>query len=201
MEKEIIKNITHNQDKILSRIDQESISVYLYLKKEYEKGDIQENKVFHFVFRSFYRLDNAGLGDDLKNHYFKLLSNKNTNLGKILLELYNFKTLKGSNTIQFSFATKLLHTIDNHLPIFDAEASRVLKIRVSGNSKEEKIKSCFITYEKMKDIYSKLLNDKEILKLIYKFKNKFKLKDKEMTDEKVLDFIIWTFGKILVKRP
>jgi len=173
--------------------------VYLFIKKEYEKGSIKNNKVFQFIFRSFYRLDNAGLSNELKDHYFKLLSNKNIKLEKILLELYNFKTLRGYNAVQFSFATKLLHTVDNHLPIFDAEASRVLKIRVSGSGKE-KIKSCLIAYENMKGIYSSLLEDKKILMLIQKFKNKFKLKDKDMTDEKILDFIIWSLGKIINKK-
>lgn len=53
MYKEIIDNIINNQNEILSKIDKESISVYLYLKKEYEKGSIKDNKVFQFVFRSF----------------------------------------------------------------------------------------------------------------------------------------------------
>ncbi len=198
MYKEIIDNIINNQNEILSKIDKESISVYLYLKKEYEKGSIKDNKVFQFVFRSFYRLDNAGLSDELKTHYFKLLSNKNIKLEKILLELYDFKTLRGYNAVQFSFATKLLHTIDNRLPIFDAEASRVLKIRVSGSGKE-KIKSCLTAYKKMKQTYLVLLEDKKILILINKFRNKFKLKDKDITNEKILDFIIWSLGKVISK--
>ena len=63
MNQEIIKNIIDNQSKILSNINDESISVYLFLKNEYKKGRVKENALFQFVFRSFYRLDNAGLGD------------------------------------------------------------------------------------------------------------------------------------------
>jgi len=196
MNQEIIKNIINNQSKILSNINDESISVYIFLKNEYKKGGIKENTLFQFVFRSFYRLDNAGLGDEIKNKYFKLLSNKNVNLEMILCELYEIPTKRNLKTIQFSFATKLLHTIDNHLPIYDAEASRILGVRVSGKTKDEKIKSCIGTYEKMKSIYLEIIDDKEILKLIKKFKERFKLKDNEITNEKILDFIIWSLGKL-----
>ena len=114
----------------------------------------------------------------------------------ILRELHEIPTKRNLKTIQFSFATKLLHTIDNHLPIYDAEASRILGVRVSGKTKDEKIKSCIGTYKKMKSIYLEILNDKEILKLIKKFKEKFKLKENEITNEKILDFIIWSLGKL-----
>lgn len=202
MVKDIIDNIIKNQNEILSNIKEEDVLVYLFLKKEYEKGLIKENKIFQFVFRSFYRLDNAGLSNELKNHYFKLLSDKNVDLEEILKELYNIEILRGGkiyNTVQFSFATKLLHTIDNHLPIFDAEVSRVLKIGTSGVGKE-KIKSCLETYKKLNKLYGILVEDKKILMLIQKFKNKFNLKDKDMTNEKILDFIVWSLGKIMNKK-
>jgi hypothetical protein len=55
----IIQQIDEKQDEILSNLEFESIAVYLFLKNEYAKGNIQGNPVFQFVFRSFYRLDNA----------------------------------------------------------------------------------------------------------------------------------------------
>ena len=48
---------------------------------------------------------------------------------------------------------------------------------LSGKTKDEKIKSCIDTYDKMKSIYLEILNHKEILKLIKKFKEKFKLQN------------------------
>ena len=117
----IIQQIDEKQDEILSNLEFESIAVYMFLKNEYAKGNIQENFVFQFVFRSFYRLDNAGLSVEMKNHFFKLLAEKQTNLGVILSDLYEIPRKKGDKSMQFSFATKLLHTIDNRKPIYDTE--------------------------------------------------------------------------------
>lgn len=80
MIEEIIQQIDEKQNEILSNLDPESIVVYSFIKNEYARGNIQENHVFRFVFRSFYRLDNAGLSDDMKNRFFELLAEKQTNL-------------------------------------------------------------------------------------------------------------------------
>jgi len=193
----IVKEIFKKQDKILSNITQESVDVYLFLKKEYKKGNIKNNTLFQFVFRSYYRLDNAGLSDKLKVRYFELMAEGKNNLEDIILELYEFKNSKKQKTIQFSFATKLLHTLDNSKPIFDAEVSRVFHKSRQGENKNEKIKSCLDIYKFLESMYSDLLKDEKIKKIILKFRAEFNVKDKnEVSDTKVLDFIIWSLGKI-----
>ncbi|MFZ2038936.1 MAG: hypothetical protein WAV11_03285 [Minisyncoccia bacterium] len=192
----IIKEILGNQDKILSNINCESICIYLFLKNEHEKDNIKNNTLFQFVFRSYYKLDNAGLGDDIKDFYFKLLTKKKNDLGSILLELYKFPNRKGQNTIQFSFATKLLHTLDNNNPIFDAEVSDVIHKKRTGETKREKVKSCIEIYEYLKQMYSNLLKDSKVKKVILKFRKRFNVSESKISDIKALDFIIWSLGKV-----
>ena len=197
----IIKEICELQDAIFLNITLESVDVYLFLKDEYKKGNVKNNIVFQFVFRSYYRLDNAGLSDKLKERYFDLLAGKQTDLEYILSELYKLETLKGKNSIQFSFATKLLHTLDNNKPIFDAEVARVIHRSVTGIGKEEKIDSCRSIYNDLIGIYYNLINDEGIKKIIFKFRKKFSVSAERMTDIKVLDFIVWSLGKLKKKKP
>ncbi|MDD3608083.1 MAG: hypothetical protein PHQ20_04850 [Candidatus Moranbacteria bacterium] len=199
MAEEIANEIWNKRKEILEKIGQESIDVYLFLKKEFKKGNIKNNKVFQFVFRSYYRLDSAGLSEGIKNEYFDLMAQQVTNLKKILLELYKIKTLRNKNTVQFSFATKLLHTIDENNPIWDTEVVRVMKIKISGLGYKEKIESCYESYEKLKQRFEDLLVDKRSKKVIFQFRNKFKVNKNQISDVKVLDFIIWTLGKLIKK--
>ena len=88
---------------------EESIRVYEWLEAHKEKP---ENPVFQFVFRSYYRIDNAGLTSDWKVRYFEFLSQRERSLKTILEGLYHIPTKKKVKSLQFSFATKLLHTLD-----------------------------------------------------------------------------------------
>lgn len=197
---EIIEEIYNRQDEIISNISRESIDVYLWLGDEYKKGSVKDNAVFQFVFRSYYRLDNAGLGEELKRRYFELLDGKENNLESILNKLYEVTTEKGANTVQFSFATKLLHTIDNSKPIFDTEVSAIIHEAVIGNSREAKTESAKIIYAYMEDLYPKLINNEKIQKVIEKFKSKFNISTKRITEQKMLDFLIWSLGKLKKKK-
>ncbi len=193
---ETIEEIKKRQDEIISVISRESIDVYVWLKNEFEKGNIESNQVFQFVFRSYYRLDGAGLSDEQKKEYFKMLAHGESDLENILSNLYKIPTLRSRATIQFSFATKLIHTIDNSKPIFDAEVSTVIHKVVSGNSKEEKIESAKSLFIFLENFYLEAIKNKEMQAIIKKFRIKFSADSKKMSDYKVLDFLIWSLGKI-----
>ncbi|HRY62193.1 MAG TPA: hypothetical protein P5056_00210 [Candidatus Paceibacterota bacterium] len=192
----IIEKIYNNQEKIFSNIDKESVDTYQWLNTAYNSGGIDHNRVFQFVFRSYYRLDGAGLSQNQKRTFFDLMTNKIRDLEKILDALYQLPTLRGNNTIQFSFATKLIHTIDNNEPIFDAEVSNVIQRRVAGNNKEQKIQSCVELYNFLKSLYLKLLSDDKIKELISIFRKEFGVNKYQVSDIKILDFIVWTLGKL-----
>jgi hypothetical protein len=196
MIEKIISDIDEKQDEILSNLDTESVAVYIFLKKEFDKGNILNNLIFQFVFRSFYRLDNAGLSDNLKKRFFKLLAEKQTKLDIILSELYEIPTLKKYNSIQFSFATKLLHTIDNDKPIFDRYVIFLIKKKVTGHNKNEKIQSCIEIYNSLVTLNDELKKNDKIRNVILKFRTKFKVSNEEMSDTKVLDSIMWSLGKL-----
>jgi hypothetical protein len=196
MIEKIISDIDEKQDEILSNLDNESVVVYIFLKKEFDKSNITNNLLFQFVFRSFYRLDNAGLSDNLKKHFFKLLAEKQTKLDIILSDLYEIPRLKKDNSIQFSFATKLLHTVDNDKPIFDKYVTSIINKKVKGNNKNEKIQSCIEIYDSLVTLNDELKKNDKIRNVILKFRSKFKVSNEEMSDTKVLDSIMWSLGKL-----
>ncbi|MFA6533935.1 MAG: hypothetical protein WCT37_02050 [Patescibacteria group bacterium] len=196
----IIKEVFERQNEIFSNLNFENIAVYLFLKDEYTKQNILNNFVFQFVFRSFYRMDSAGLSDEIKSCYFKLLANKQTKLEIILSELYKIPTLKNKKTIQFSFSTKLLHTIDNNLPIFDSEVGKIFNLKVSGKNEDEKIASCIKIYDTLKVYYLELNNAEEIKEVISKFRQRFDVDINKISNTKILDFIFWSLGKLEFKQ-
>ena len=55
-----LADIEGNHEPIVQAIGQESVQLYLFLSRQFAHGSIKDNQIFQFIFRSFYRLDNAG---------------------------------------------------------------------------------------------------------------------------------------------
>jgi hypothetical protein len=168
-------------------VNQESIDVYLYILHNYPQK-VNDN-FFQFVYRSFYRLDNAGLSDKCKKEYFRLLSNKETSLEKILKILHQYKTKKNEKSYQLSFTTKLLHTIDNNLPIYDSFVAKLFNLPTRKSNLNWNLK----VYDLLRGKFNNLLQDSQIMSYIKEFKIKHHAE--EISDAKALDFMLWGLGK------
>ena len=129
---EISEWIENHSTEIIRNIEQESVDVYNFLKKEFYESNVNENYLFQFVFRSFYRIDNAGLTPEFKKEYFKILeenrNEKQLDFEKVLRRLYSFPNRKGQNTLQFSFVTKMSNTINDVTPIYDSEVAKMFSM-------------------------------------------------------------------------
>ena len=126
---EISSWIENHSKEVVESIEQESINVYNFLRREFEKSNVTENHLFQFVYRSFYRIDNAGLTTEFKKEYFKILEEyrhkENFDFHDVLTRLNLFHNLKGHKTLQFSFATKMLNMIDDSMPIYDSKVTKM----------------------------------------------------------------------------
>lgn len=191
--------IENHSSEIVNNLEQESIDVYNFLKEEFEKSDVTKNHLFQFVFRSFYRLDNAGLTPEFKKEYFCILEeNRYKNefeLEKIIKKLYNFPNRKGQPTLQFSFATKLINTIDDTFPIYDSKVAKMFQFNRPNHSNfDKKLIKYQEQLDEIKSGYNQILNSNLIPTTIQEFDNKFI--NHKLTNIKKLDFIFWSAGKI-----
>lgn len=169
---------------------EESIRVYEWLEAhKAEPG----NPVFQFVFRSYYRIDNAGLTTDWKVRYFEFLSQREGGLRTILDGLYYIPTTRKVKSLQFSFATKLLHTLDSSQPIYDSKVADLLGLPVKkGKDFAANINTCVDVYEKLREAQQQLLLDEGVKGRIAALKACY---NSWISDEKALDFLLWSIGK------
>jgi len=156
-----INNLCANARQIVEGIEKESLDVYLFLKEQFNSGPIFQNYLFQFVYRSFYRLDNAGLTPEFKTEYFKLMEECRssncldlTTIAKHLYEIYNRKKQK---TLQFSFITKLANTINDDYPLYDSEVAKIFSFNAPYTYKpmEERLTAYLDFYDNLKNYYHK----------------------------------------------
>lgn len=194
--------INKNASIIVANIAPESVDVYLFLSEQFKKGNICENFLFQFVFRSFYRIDNAGLTPEFKNRYFELMEEaKNSDcidLSCLAKDLYEYPNIKGNNSLQFSFISKLANTVDDSYPIFDSEIGRLYGFRTPYNYKdfEVRLNEYLSFYEVLISDYKQVLSE-NLLDIAFKeFESVFPPTNKPIPDIKRLDFLLWSAGKL-----
>ncbi len=199
---EIANWINRHSDEIIENIGQESIDVFNFLKNEFSKSDVTKNYLFQFVYRSFFRLDNAGLTPEFKTEYFELLE-KNRNVKQfdfdvILERLFNFPNRKGQNTLQFSFTTKMFNMINNVMPIYDSEVAKMFGFSRPYNKEfDKKLDKYLDQFERISNGYNEIQEKGLLANTIELFDKKFK--NNNLFERKKIDFIFWSAGKIKKK--
>ena len=187
---------------IVDRIPQESIEVYLFLMDRYSPGNVAGNRVFQFVFRSFYRMENAGLTDEFKSEYFAIMDSyrgaSDLDICGIAERLRRILNRKGQKSLQFSFITKLLHTVNNSYPIYDAEVARVYRFRTPSYQESfgKRLERYATFYRQLGESYREIIKSGSLQPAITMFSDAFPDHAKRLSDVKVLDFIMWSAGKL-----
>ncbi len=188
----LIDEIIDNKDKIIEKVRKNNVlGSYLKLKDDFEKcKNVRRDGDFQREYKYFWGMNRAGLTEKIFDKYFDLLTERERNLGKILLIIYNIPRRDGNRSIQFSFTTKMLHTIDNNLPIYDSLVGKAFNLRISGNGKE-RIKSCCENYIILKDYCSFLLKEKNLMAVVGEFRKGCCVNKKDISDIKIIDFFVW----------
>ena len=192
----INKNITVLLDSINRSSD---IDPYVYLLGEFRKGSIENNAEYQNTYRKYWRLNAARLSGDYCKHYFQVMERyreKNQrNIEDIVKELYEIPSnSKGKKTVQFSFATKLLHTINNALPLYDSMVGDFYffpQIKPSWGY-DKKLLVYLRVYNYLQREYERVIENGLLSESIIQFRNHFELSE-NYTDQKIIDTLLWKF--------
>lgn len=203
MTEKVLSVILGNKERALKKLDAESFHVYNFNNEQFQQTeDINSNHLFQFTYRSFYRLDNAGLTPEFKKRYFELLQEhriKAIDLKAICIDLYNHKTRKGLNSVQFSFVTKLANTINPNFPIYDSEVIKLFNFNQPYylKDRDEKIDKYLEQYDYIQHVSKELIKNEDIQSIFLEMDSLFGDVCKSIGDIKKLDFLMWGIGKEL----
>jgi len=198
---EITTIIEQNAQQLISNIDVESIKYYTLLKSEFDKSDVSENKKFQSAFRVFYGLDNVGFNEEFKRKYFKLLENyrnySDLDVVKVFKDLYLIKNFMDKDSILFSFASKIICTIDDSIPIFDKEVCDIFSFTEPIDVDFAMATDILLDQlEIIQTHFNEIINRNLLPVTLRLFEEKFKGYNLSLI--KKLDFIFWSFGKLKV---
>ncbi|MCW8929641.1 MAG: hypothetical protein OQL19_05310 [Gammaproteobacteria bacterium] len=188
-------------EQIVGNLKEESLAAYCFINEQWNSGSIILNKLFQFVYRSFYRIDNAGLTDEFKEAYFQHMEstrNQEPNLYMLCESLHKIKNHKGLQSLQFSFVSKLANTVRPTMPIYDSEVAKMYGYRplLSYKPIRDRINSYIDFYREMESDYSAIIEQKKLNTAFNQFDSKFPEYKDRINPSKKIDFIVWSAGKL-----
>ena len=139
--------------------------------------------------------------DEFKIEYFKILeelrNSKEIGIWPIDARLENIRDKQDRKSIQFSFITKLLNTIDNNISIYDAEIAKLFGFKRPSHSKSrgDRLEEYDYQHLKMYLVYEYIIANKLLYSIFEVFDKKFPKTNISQT--KKLDFICWQAGKLM----
>jgi hypothetical protein len=107
----------------------------------------------------------------------------------------------GQKSLQFSFATKLLHITNPHLPIYDSQvAAFYFFVEPDRNPKDpndfqRRIREFVTFHDFLRQEYARVLQNNLLVTAIQEFR--VRLNPQHFTDEKIVDSLIWAFVGLL----
>jgi hypothetical protein len=168
---------------------------YNWLVSVLHESDVSASWDYQSRFRRFWVMR---CGDQYGSAFFSRLEHCKGGSGvdpvAVARELYDYPTRAGRKTVEFSFATKLAHMVDPHLPIYDTMVGKFyfLPAASSSDSLEKRLVQCGQWFDFLKREYARILAAGFLDPAIRAFRHALPLASAH-TDEKVIDWLIWKF--------
>lgn len=162
-----------------------ALDKYNYIKDNLYKCDVSKDNEFQTRFNAFYRVRRDEKWRKIFYSYFEeIKNNKKITFDEILDYMY-----KKTGTIEASFCSKMLSTINPNMPILDQYVLKNLELQVYGKTKKERIENTKEIYKEIIKIEEEKLCNKDIKNTIKEFKQYFP--EYKLSDIKILDYILW----------
>jgi|SRR3989344_4699896 len=210
---QIIKYLNQYFLEIMEELSKDKFSHfrdYFFIKQNFSNGNIDGK--FKDIFCNFYRLNGPmGLTAHQKDNFFIYLLKKEMDLEKTLRLLYAIPGHNGAHRLFLSFASKLIHTVNDKNPIYDKNIALILSLPRQAYPPhiDERIKNRLEIYSKLKDRFNSLLSNNELNGVLTKCRNVLRHKaaiehvewrDDLILDVKLLDSLLWALYYVLYRR-
>ena len=157
-------------------------------------------------YRRYWAMDRARLSPAFHAAYFSTLNaaiSHPPTLSSIANALHAASAnSKGRQSLQFSFATKLLHMANQHLPLYDSQVAAFYFFQEPEIKKpndlhdlQRRINEFVRFHDFLKQEYARVLQKNLLATAIQDFRTR--LKPQHFTEEKIVDSLIWAFVGLL----
>lgn len=170
-------------DKAIPKV-KEGLEKYLWIQRQINKRNTQNNREFQRKFNSFYRMRR---NEEWQKKFYKLLEaskQKEIDFKNILVKLY-----KETNRVEASFASKLVATINPNMPIIDKIVFGNIGLKLPASYKKDRILIIIEQYYLLLKEFLSFLRTEHGKYLVDRFIKEYP--HIKITKIKMLDLILW----------
>jgi hypothetical protein len=182
----LYQEINDTAQAVVRRIPEGHVTEYEWLLEHIE---LAGQAGYQRRFRDYWRMNAARLGREFYEMYFAKLAEAlgvEIELGSLVRDL----RASAKGRLQCSFATKLLHTANPELPIYDSLVAGFYGFEPAGNGlPEEKLRRLLEFYAFLKAEQVRVVEGGLLRPAMEAFRERFR--PVRFTEQKVVDSLIW----------
>ena len=188
----ILEKIRQNQSAIMEKLNPKVLATYCWLQDNLHKQNVAVDTEYRKKFSGYYRM--RFVSQEYRDQFFKLFEEiKSESFPSFRAVSQKLFQVDGKH--EFSFITKMLHTIEPSRPIYDSQVDIALEIhRYYQPNFEEKLRQDEHILAQISAAYRELASSPGMIELLAEF-DKI-IPGHTMSAEKKIDFILWALGGI-----
>jgi hypothetical protein len=166
-----------------------AVEIYLQLQNDLRRLDVSTNRQFQKTFSGYYRVRRD---PEWQKYFFGLLQkhkHSKVDFESVLVELH-----KATGKMEASFVSKLVGSIRPELPIIDSIVLGHLALELPSDGTENRAAAISSIHKNLINEFSDFLKTDDGKYLTARFKRAYPAAN--LTDEKMLDFVLWVTPKI-----
>lgn len=168
--------------------NQKSNRRYLKIMRIFQDPSQPLDREFQKLFNGFYRVRR---GSDWQEACYHIMEMHRTDPSVTFPQLLNELTYH-TGKVDFSFATKILHTINPRMPIYDSIIATNLALWNNyDGSVDRKMCRAIVIYDQLQQAYRQLQTMPEMLQCVDAFNRRF-LDFLNISTLKKIDFLLWS---------
>ena len=188
----ILEKIRQNQTAIMEKLNPKVLATYCWLQDNLHKRNVAVDTEYRKKFSGYYRM--RFVSQEYRDQFFELFEEIKSESSPSF-RVVSQKLFQVDGKHEFSFITKMLHTIEPSRPIYDSQVDIALEIhRYYQPNFEEKLRQDEHILAQISAAYRELASSPGMIELLAEF-DKI-IPGHTMSAEKKIDFILWALGGI-----
>jgi hypothetical protein len=195
--------INENCEEVIGALSPNGIDRYLEIQRQLRQVNVSTDQGFQRLYRNHWRMNVARLNGAYYSRYFaRMESLKGTQVDDISMMLREIATPAPNEqaSLQFSFATKLVNTLDPRAPVYDRFVATFYYFISPPGDKPvpERLEEYLTFYAFLREEYNRIVRQSLLDVAIRRMRDRF-AGVIVLPDERIIDVLIWAAVSMLQK--